>query len=303
MFQSKLLLAIAAIVIVAVGGGLLIMQQTQTPQTTSETTQPTTYTETEETTSTTTLSTTTTTTSATTITHTETTATTTTTSEATTTTETTTAEAEGELVTFESAMEMVETISHMKYRMESSDGNWSTIEYTVLGEEQVSGKQTLKIELIFTSSDEPENPEKGTIWVSKDEGKVVKISIVANGETQTFEGPFAEQIGYQVMQLLYWPVAHVGTVKTLNLRITEVQVSAAGEVEVTSTPTTYDLGGKSVKAYSADWTYLGNDPDVPVKGHVVVAELLQYKWFVVELKETYKDGSWNMLKIEELSFS
>jgi len=302
MLQSKLLLAIAAIVIVAVGGGLLIMQQTQTPQTTSETTQPTTYTETEETTSTTTLSTTTTTTSATTTTHTETTATTTT-SEATTTTETTTAEAEGELVTFESAMEMVETISHMKYKMESSDGNWSTIEYTVLGEEQISGKQTLKIELIFTSSDEPENPEKGTIWVTKDEGKVVKIAIVANGETQTFEGPFAEQIGYQVMQLLYWPVAHVGTVETLNLKITEAQVSAAGKVEISSMPTTYTLGGKSFKAYSVDWTYLGNDPDEPVNGHVVVAELLQYKWFVVELKATYKDGSWWQLKIEELSFS
>jgi len=77
------------------------MQQTQTPQTTSETTQPAIHTETGETTSTT----------------------------------TETAEAEGELVTFEQAMEMVDTISHMKYRMESSDGNWSTIEYTVLGEE------------------------------------------------------------------------------------------------------------------------------------------------------------------------
>jgi len=39
-------------------------------------------------------------------------------------------------------------------------------------------------------------------------------------------------------------------------------------------PTPYTLGGKSFKAYSVDWTYLGNDSDEPVNGHVVVAELL-----------------------------
>ncbi len=317
MLQSKLLLIIlAAVVVAAVGGGaLILMQQPQQTQTTTSTqTQPTqittasTTTTTMSTTETSTTSPSQTVTSTTQTTSVETTTQTTTSTTATTTTaeetSTTTSEApKGKLVTFGSVLELLNTINHLKYRYDSSDGSWSTFEYTIEGEENVGGKATYKVVLTIVSSDSPDKPERGTLWISKDDGKVVKIAVETEEGTQVIEGPMAEQVGYHIESFLLAPIAHMGTAETLGLRITEAQVSAGAEAQISYSPTTYSAGGKSFKAYSIDWTYTGSNENVPVKGHMVVAELIKYEWFVVEVKETYKDGTWDQMKIEEISLS
>ncbi len=39
----------------------------------------------------------------------------------------------GKLVTYETLVELVTGITHMKYRFENSEKGWATIEYTLLG--------------------------------------------------------------------------------------------------------------------------------------------------------------------------
>jgi len=103
---------------------------------------------------------------------------------------------------YESLAILLNNVKSSKYGYSDYEGTAGEISFRTLGEETVGGESTWKVEVEY--SEEGEEPESVTIWISKSTGRCLQAEI----DGEVFTGDYAAMIGSSA--LMFWSV-WVGT--------------------------------------------------------------------------------------------
>lgn len=146
------------------------------------------------------------------------------------------------------------------------------------------------MKVVFTVTSNNENEQENlTLWMSKDYSTVVKIDM--NG--QTLEGQLANVYGQQILRqasVLLMPYAYVGDIRLKIAGETAAAVKAGWEV-TSVTPTTVSISGHSYKAYSVAVKNVADTDNIASDVELTVAEISPDVWVLIHMHANMKDGS------------
>lgn len=222
---------------------------------------------------------------------------------------TTTVGEEGKLLIFNTTIDILNTIKHLKYSMRyqnASEYREFQAEFTVLAEETVDGEASWKVEGIYSQENQS---YKLTVWISKSTGNPVKLIIETNGETTEIPKEYLQIMGGMHVYMLFMPmIMYSESVDTIGIQIRQQAIEAAKEgITLTYSPEIITIGGNSFNGYSIKFTASPISETYSKYrisgGTIKIANIVKNYWSLTYLRVDYTDGSWGELEITELTLA